>query len=701
MSNNLSEKEWLVLNYFIKNESKVIQKRGKKKDSAESPQPFLVYPAKIESDLSGNVSRVTAGKTCKKLLKMGILNAKDNYTGSKGGKSEHYFLKSDLRTIRVLLQLITDEYSLPGRINILSNQYFMYYINESLVKEVLSDKNVALSRHISLLEWNEKEIDKISHSNLEMDVKSGISDEFKVTMQSSISELEERHRKDEVRYVDKLRNQCDYFIQDCDDKSINSTRHYNMNVHSSMKAMEKFHHTEPYYECLFYNGIPSYSFKLPVFVDNVKMNQKMIEIKKLNHFSYLLNWDEVPGNSDERLIEYLKQKIDADWIKTAKIEKIDGNKTIKVFCEGKKILLRLNDEKTKANLIIDGSVDDELIAKTRYNEILIYNFIDKYSVFQTYYSGIEKHYENFQYEKMLLPILAIIQASPSALAEFLYGDWDSFDLYFDWNEKCTDYKLISKLLWIAINDFLIAPQIPANGVVEKVYSRAYPSHNVPSEIQYNLRNDCRALSENASSIGDISHIPSFLVIRLKNICDISFNPGFYISTEAQSTSWITISTNIHPDIALNLLEVDQIRDPKSLISKLKDTKNPIFNHIRSKLSNMMQNIITFYDSKEPPSIELQKMLVDELNLAFIEWDFCTDAIFSDLIAQIDLDETSLKNTDTKLSDAIRYLSESKYSRKEIINKSYHYNPTNLIHYNRIIFDKIFIDELEPDWSHIR
>lgn len=697
MSNNLSKKEWLVLNYFIENESKVIQKQEKKKESAESIQSFLAYPAKIESDLSGNVSRVTVGKTCKKLLKMGILNAKNDYSGSKGGKTEHYCLKSDLRTISVLLQLITNEYNIPGRIKILSNQYFMSNINESLVKEVLSKKNVTISRQISLLEWNEKEIERICNSNLKIDMMYNISDDFKITMQSSINEFEERHRKDEVRYVDKLRQQCDYFFQNCDDKSINSTRYYNMNVYRSMKMMKKSHLTKPYYECIFYNDIPSYNFELPVFADNVPMNQKMIEIKELNHTSYLFNWDHVIDNDSKRLIEYLIKKIDADWIKIEKIEKIDGNKTIKISYEGKNILLRLNDENTKVNLIIDDIMVDELIAKTRYNEIMIYNFIDEYSVFQTYYSGIENHYEIFQYEKMVLPILALIQASPSALTEFLCGNWDSFDLRFDYSEKCTDYKLISKLLWIAINDFLVTHQIPANGMVERVYSRAYPPHNTSSKIS-----DCWSdLCRNASSLEDIAQMCSFLVIRLKNIYDISFNPGFHISSDSQSTPWSTISKNIRPDLAIHLLKVDHIEKPKSIISKLKDTKNPMFNHIRSKMSNIMQNTIIFYDSDESPSVEFQKMLVDELNLAFISGDFYSEKIFSDIIAQININETPLKYTHTKISDVVKHLSEHRYSRKEIINKRHHYNSSNQIYYNRLIFDSIFVDELEPDESHIQ
>ncbi len=36
---------------------------------------------------------------------------------------------------------------------------------------------------------------------------------------------------------------------------------------------------------------------------------------------YLFSWDNVPGNDNGKLIEYLEQKYGVDWVRTAKIEK--------------------------------------------------------------------------------------------------------------------------------------------------------------------------------------------------------------------------------------------------------------------------------------------------------------------------------------------------------------------------------------------
>jgi hypothetical protein len=86
----------------------------------------------------------------------------------------------------------------------------------------------------------------------------------------------------------------------------------------------------------------------------------------------LFNWDEIPGNDNGRLVEFLKLNFGIDWVKTAKIEKFDGDKTIKVSTEGKSVSLRLNDEKTKVNINIDDVRTDELIIKTENDRLDIY-----------------------------------------------------------------------------------------------------------------------------------------------------------------------------------------------------------------------------------------------------------------------------------------------------------------------------------------
>ena len=79
--------------------------------------------------------------------------------------------------------------------------------------------------------------------------------------------------------------------------------------------------------------------------------------------SYLFSWDEIPGNDSERFIDFLKKNYNIDWLKTAKIEKIDDNKTIRASVEGNYLSLSLNNEQNKANLKIGDVRTDEFIAK--------------------------------------------------------------------------------------------------------------------------------------------------------------------------------------------------------------------------------------------------------------------------------------------------------------------------------------------------
>ncbi len=87
---------------------------------------------------------------------------------------------------------------------------------------------------------------------------------------------------------------------------------------------------------------------------------------------YLFSWDKIPGNDNEILIEFLKQNFGIDWVKTAKIEKIDDGKTIKVSTEMNSLSIRLNDEKTRVTLSIDDDRTDEFIVKTENGKLNVY-----------------------------------------------------------------------------------------------------------------------------------------------------------------------------------------------------------------------------------------------------------------------------------------------------------------------------------------
>lgn len=90
---------------------------------------------------------------------------------------------------------------------------------------------------------------------------------------------------------------------------------------------------------------------------------------------YLFCWEEIPGNDNIRLIEFLIQNFNIKWVKTAKIEKNDDGKTIIVTSEKNVLSLILNDEKTNIDLKINDIIIDNFIVKAEKDKLNIY-FMD-------------------------------------------------------------------------------------------------------------------------------------------------------------------------------------------------------------------------------------------------------------------------------------------------------------------------------------
>lgn len=110
--------------------------------------------------------------------------------------------------------------------------------------------------------------------------------------------------------------------------------------------------------------------------DRLKKNagQQEIEAKGM----YLFSWKKIPGNDNDRLREFLNQHFAIEWVKTAKIKKIDGDRAINVYYGQNNFLIRLNDEKTKAYLKTDDGRTYEFIAKMENSKLNIYKKITKH-----------------------------------------------------------------------------------------------------------------------------------------------------------------------------------------------------------------------------------------------------------------------------------------------------------------------------------
>ncbi len=101
-------------------------------------------------------------------------------------------------------------------------------------------------------------------------------------------------------------------------------------------------------------------------------------IRTIGQKQFLFCWGKIPGADDNVLKTYLEQNFDITWVKTATIEKIDQDDTIKVTAAGGTLLLKLNPQKTKVLLEIDDGRTHELVARKDKNVLNIYeqNMID-------------------------------------------------------------------------------------------------------------------------------------------------------------------------------------------------------------------------------------------------------------------------------------------------------------------------------------
>ena len=100
---------------------------------------------------------------------------------------------------------------------------------------------------------------------------------------------------------------------------------------------------------------------------------------KLNN-TYLFNWEDIPGNDSLRLIDFLKEKYNVDWVKPTNIRKNNNIITLKANYGVKYILLSLNNEKTKTTLKFDDGRTDEFIVKNENNKLNIYTKNNNYKL---------------------------------------------------------------------------------------------------------------------------------------------------------------------------------------------------------------------------------------------------------------------------------------------------------------------------------
>ena len=151
----LTEKELLVLNYFIDNESKVILERN------PIEEHFYVYPGKIETELGSKISRVYAKEVCEKYATMGILLKSGTDPSKKESEKSYYFMNHDLIAFKKVVRLILVNLDKEMAVERLGSAYFQSKIDEKLVKKVLFERGVVLARKLEISNWEELEAKKL------------------------------------------------------------------------------------------------------------------------------------------------------------------------------------------------------------------------------------------------------------------------------------------------------------------------------------------------------------------------------------------------------------------------------------------------------------------------------------------------------------------------------------------------------------
>lgn len=109
--------------------------------------------------------------------------------------------------------------------------------------------------------------------------------------------------------------------------------------------------------------------------------------------TYFFNWDEIPGNDNFILIEFLKQNYGIDWVEKAYIDRLSNN-IIKLYSGRNSLFLKLNNDKTKVSLEINNKVTHEFIAENENGKLYIYKTTKPYGVnssFELFALGTDKY----------------------------------------------------------------------------------------------------------------------------------------------------------------------------------------------------------------------------------------------------------------------------------------------------------------------
>ncbi|HPS91592.1 MAG TPA: hypothetical protein PKV33_05510 [Methanothrix sp.] len=97
------------------------------------------------------------------------------------------------------------------------------------------------------------------------------------------------------------------------------------------------------------------------------------------HLAKMLDWNRIPGEDTEKLIEFLRNRLGIERIERQSIKKTEDEMTINASGDNKIISLEINERKTEVILKINGEKHIVLLAKIAGKELNLYGIKSEYA----------------------------------------------------------------------------------------------------------------------------------------------------------------------------------------------------------------------------------------------------------------------------------------------------------------------------------
>jgi len=253
--------------------------------------------------------------------------------------------------------------------------------------------------------------------------------------------------------------------------------------------------------------------------------------------------------------------------------------------------------------------------------------LEDYSWLLSLQSGIDGHYARHEYETWVLPVLALIRASPEALKEFLFGEWKPYGIEPDScysftpdGTGCMQYPLF-QLLFTAIRDLAMTRSVEHDRLVRFVRFRP------------DFRRHSDRMREGHSAL---------MKIDLTNLMTVSYDGSFdtdhmvYGDELVEFDEETNFSFRSKVEIRCfhqgsDFFAPDDIPVLDGLLRTLRDGRTLAARSISSRLSHPVQNMLRVYtDEGLEKESWFAGVVLQDLNRLLIRPDLYSPVIFSEL-----------------------------------------------------------------------